>query len=59
MLLYHRFGLDTEACLNNIAYARAFHTDHQTDLLVKAAAMMSKTRYISLFIIIEPYTHVI
>lgn len=39
-----RFGLDTETCLNNIAYARAYNTDHQTQLLVQASAMMSETR---------------
>jgi DNA repair protein RAD51 len=42
----NRFGLDAEACLENIAYARAYNTDHQTALLVQAAAMMSETRYI-------------
>lgn len=40
-----RFGLDTETCLNNIAYARAYNTDHQTQLLVQASAMMSETRF--------------
>ncbi|CEP12164.1 hypothetical protein [Parasitella parasitica] len=40
-----RFGLDAETCLDNIAYARAYNTDHQTALLVQAAAMMSETRF--------------
>ncbi|GAA5808085.1 DNA repair protein RAD51 [Mucor flavus] len=40
-----RFGLDVETCLNNIAYARAYNTDHQTALLVQASAMMSETRF--------------
>ncbi|KAI7899139.1 spindle A-like protein [Cokeromyces recurvatus] len=40
-----RYDLDTETCLNNIAYARAYNTDHQTSLLVQAAAMMSETRF--------------
>lgn len=43
-MMWNRFGLDTETCLNNIAYARAYNTDHQTALLVQAAAMMSETR---------------
>lgn len=42
---FPRFGLDTETCLNNIAYARAYNTDHQTALLVQASAMMSETRF--------------
>jgi len=42
-----RFGLDAETCLDNIAYARAYNTDHQTSLLVQAAAMMSETRFVS------------
>ncbi|KAI9477957.1 MAG: DNA repair protein RAD51, partial [Benjaminiella poitrasii] len=40
-----RYGLDNETCLNNIAYARAHNTDHQTALLMQAAAMMSETRF--------------
>lgn len=43
-LISHRFGLDAEGCLENIAYARAYNTEHQTDLLVQACAMMSNTR---------------
>lgn len=41
-----RFNLSEEQCLENIAYARAYNTDHQTRLLVDAAAMMSETRYV-------------
>lgn len=31
--------------LDNIAYARAYTTDHQTHLLYTAAAMMAESRY--------------
>lgn len=31
--------------LDNVACARAFNTDHQTELLIQAAAMMSESRY--------------
>jgi hypothetical protein len=47
------FGLDTEICLNNIAYARAYNADHQTALLFQASSMMAETRFI--FIKAEPF----
>lgn len=31
--------------LDNVAYARAYNTDHQTQLLIQAAAMMAESRY--------------
>ncbi|KAL0073508.1 DNA recombination and repair protein Rad51 [Phycomyces blakesleeanus] len=40
-----RFGLDGEDVLNNIAYARAYNSDHQTHLLIQASAMMSQARF--------------
>ncbi|KAI8818398.1 putative DNA repair protein RAD51 [Fimicolochytrium jonesii] len=40
-----RFGLNGEEVLDNVAYARAHHTDHQKQLLIQAAAMMAETRY--------------
>ncbi|KAI9471954.1 MAG: DNA repair protein RAD51 [Benjaminiella poitrasii] len=40
-----RFSLNGEETLDNIAYARAYNTDHQTSLLVQAAAMMSEARF--------------
>eukprot|EP00918_Siedleckia_nematoides_P092637 GHVU01203365.1.p1 GENE.GHVU01203365.1~~GHVU01203365.1.p1 ORF type:complete len:330 (+),score=42.33 GHVU01203365.1:112-1101(+) len=45
-----RFNLNPEECLNNIAYARAYNTDHQLDLLSDASAMMCDSRF-SLIII--------
>lgn len=40
-----RFGLNGEEVLDNVAYARAYNSDHQTQLLIQASAMMSETRY--------------
>lgn len=40
-----RYGMNGEEVLDNIAYARAYHTDHQMTLLVQAAAMMAEQRF--------------
>merc|ERR1712193_237646 len=40
-----RFGLNPEDCLDNVAYARAYNTDHQTQLLISAAGIMSESRF--------------
>lgn len=45
-----RFGLDASEVMYNIAYARAYNTDHQTQLLVTASAMMSESRYALLIV---------
>ena len=31
--------------LDNVAYARAYNSDHQNQLLMQAAAMMAESRY--------------
>lgn len=31
--------------LDNVAYARAYNTDHQGQLLLQASAMMAESRY--------------
>lgn len=36
--------------LDNVAYARAYNTDHQMQLLVQAAAMMSESRFALLIV---------
>lgn len=41
-----RYGMDGAAVLDNVAYARAYNTDHQTQLLVQACAMMAESRYV-------------
>ncbi|KAM7394940.1 hypothetical protein PAMA_006602 [Pampus argenteus] len=38
------YGLVGSDVLDNVAYARAFNTDHQTQLLYQASAMMAESR---------------
>ncbi|MGH0122938.1 UNVERIFIED_CONTAM: hypothetical protein FKN15_018605 [Acipenser sinensis] len=45
-----RYGLSGSDVLDNVAYARAFNTDHQTQLLYQAAAMMAESRYALLIV---------
>jgi len=45
-----RFGLDPNDVLDNVAYARAFNSDHQTTLLNQASALMSESRYALLIV---------
>ncbi|CDS08483.1 Putative DNA repair protein rhp51 [Lichtheimia ramosa] len=45
-----RYALNGEETLDNIAYARAYNTDHQTSLLIQAAAMMAETRFAVLIV---------
>jgi DNA repair protein RAD51 len=45
-----RFGLDGNQVLDNVAYARAYNSDHQTALLTQASAMMSESRYALLIV---------
>ncbi|GAV70987.1 Rad51 domain-containing protein, partial [Cephalotus follicularis] len=40
-----RFGLNGDDVLENVAYARAYNTDHQSRLLLEAASMMVETRF--------------
>ncbi|CDZ97916.1 dna repair protein rad51 [Phaffia rhodozyma] len=40
-----RFGLNGEEVLDNIAYARAYNSDHQQKLLLQASAMMAESRF--------------
>lgn len=40
-----RFGLSGEEVLDNIAYARAYNSDHQQKLLLQASAMMAESRF--------------
>ena len=41
----HRYKLDEQMVLENVAYARCYNTDHQMRLLMEGAAMMAETRY--------------
>ena len=40
-----RYGLSGEEVLDNVAYARAYNSDHQLQLLNQAASMMCETRF--------------
>ncbi|KAB8339047.1 hypothetical protein FH972_021983 [Carpinus fangiana] len=40
-----RYGLSGEEVLDNVAYARAYNSEHQLKLLDQAAAMMTETRF--------------
>ena len=41
----NRYGLSGEEVLDNVAYARAYNSDHQLQLLTQAASMMCETRF--------------
>lgn len=40
-----KFGLNPTDVLDNVAYARAYNSDHQSKLLIQASAMLSESRY--------------
>ena len=45
-LIAERFGMDAQDVLDNVAFARAFNSEHQMELLSAASAMMSDSRYV-------------
>ncbi|XP_070578952.1 DNA repair protein RAD51 homolog B [Ptychodera flava] len=45
-----RYGLSGQDVLDNVAYARAYNSDHQTQLLLQASAMMAESRYALLIV---------
>nr|CAG4638567.1 EOG090X0906 [Cyclestheria hislopi] len=45
-----RYGLSGSDVLDNVACARAYNTDHQTQLLIQASAMMAESRYALLIV---------
>ena len=45
-----RYGLSGSDVLDNVAYARAYNTDHQGQLLLQASAMMAESRYLNMYI---------
>lgn len=50
LAIAERYGLDGNDVLDNVAYARAYNSDHQNKLLVQAAAMMAESRYALLIV---------
>ena len=45
LFLAFRFEMNGDEVLDNVAYARAYNSDHQCALLMQASAMMSESRY--------------
>ena len=45
-----KFGLNPVDVLDNVAYARAYNSDHQSKLLVQAAGMLAESRYALLIV---------
>ncbi|CAH1791693.1 unnamed protein product [Owenia fusiformis] len=45
-----KYGLSGKDVLDNVAYARAYNSDHQNQLLLQAAAMMAESRYALLIV---------
>uniref|UniRef100_A0A7S3D749 DNA repair protein RAD51 homolog n=1 Tax=Palpitomonas bilix TaxID=652834 RepID=A0A7S3D749_9EUKA len=45
-----RFGLNGEEVLENVAYAKAYNSDHQNQLLIQAAALMAESRFALLIV---------
>lgn len=46
LAISERYGMNGEDVLDNVAYARAYNADHQSQLLVLAGAMMSESRFV-------------
>ncbi|KAK1941243.1 DNA repair protein RAD51 A [Phytophthora citrophthora] len=40
-----RYGLDGDSVLENVAFARAYNSEHQMQLLIQASAMMAESRF--------------
>eukprot|EP00042_Codosiga_hollandica_P038182 m.308294 g.308294 ORF g.308294 m.308294 type:complete len:333 (+) comp55327_c0_seq33:1061-2059(+) len=45
LAIAERYNLSGQDVLDNVAYARAYNTDHQLQLLTQASAMMAESRY--------------
>lgn len=50
LAIAERFKMVPNQVLDNVAFARAYNTDHQTQLLIQAAAMMAESRYALLIV---------
>ena len=45
LAIAEKYGLQGDHVLDNVAYARAYNSDHQMSLLIQASAMMAESRY--------------
>jgi DNA repair protein RAD51 len=50
LAIAERYGLNGDDVLDNIAYARAYNSDHQMKLLAQAAHMMAGSRFALLIV---------
>lgn len=50
LAIAERYNLSGPDVLDNIAYARAYNSDHQMSLLTQASAMMAESRYALLIV---------
>lgn len=50
LAIAEKFKMKGQEVLDNVAFARAFNTDHQMQLLVQASAMMAESRYALLIV---------
>ena len=55
LFVFSRYGLSGSDVLDNVAYARAYNSDHQSQLLIQAAAMMAESRYTLLLIFVKSW----
>eukprot|EP01099_Mayorella_cantabrigiensis_P006546 TRINITY_DN5508_c0_g1_i1.p1 TRINITY_DN5508_c0_g1~~TRINITY_DN5508_c0_g1_i1.p1 ORF type:complete len:298 (-),score=74.53 TRINITY_DN5508_c0_g1_i1:161-934(-) len=45
LAIAEKYGLNGNDVLDNVAYARAYNSDHQCNLLIQASAMMAESRF--------------
>lgn len=45
-----RYGLDGQQVMDNVAYAKAYNTEHQSQLLLQTSAMLAESRYCLLIV---------
>jgi len=50
LAIAERYGLNGQDVLDNIAYARAYNTDHQSQLLIQASQLMVDSRFVLLVV---------
>ena len=43
-----RYGLDGQQVMDNVAYAKAHNTEHQSQLLLQTSAMLAESRLVSI-----------
>ncbi|KAF4669796.1 recombinase rad51 [Perkinsus olseni] len=54
-----KWGLDRETVLSNVAFARAYNSDHQQQLLLDAASVMSASRCRYALVVVDSVTNLL